>query len=143
MKITEITDISEVERLLSRSSLHTSDLRNNDKLALFGVFEKDILIACIGLEMYGETALLRSLAVASEYRKRGIGRQLFLHAENFCRQNGVKEIFLLTQTAEGFFTRFGFNHHKREDAPSSITETTQFSGLCPVSSRFMMKAVNG
>jgi len=143
MKITEIKDISEVELLLSGCSLPTSDLKLNDKVQLFGACQNENLIACIGVEIYGNAALLRSLAVVSEYRKEGIGKLLSEYVENYCKQEGVKEVYLLTETAKEYFEKLGYKTQKREDAPLTIKGTTQLSGLCPSSSNFMIKLLNG
>ena len=142
MKIIEIKYSSEVELLLNRCSLPTSDLTKNDMVQLFGAYQNENLIACIGVEIYDNAALLRSLAVGSEHRANGIGRKLSRHIEKFCQQEGVKEIYLLTETADKYFERLGYSLQGREDAPASIKGTTQFSGLCPSSSKFMIKRIN-
>jgi amino-acid N-acetyltransferase len=142
MKINEIKDASEVESLLTTSSLLTTDLHQNDKIQLFGAYQDENLIACIGVEIYDNTALLRSLAVRLECRSRGIGKKLSEHIEKYCQQKGVKELYLLTETADKYFDRLGYTKQKRQEAPESIKGTTQFSGLCPSSSKFMKKRVN-
>ena len=139
MKITKIIEILEVETLLKSSSLPSSDLRSNTAIQLYGTFQKEKLIACVGVEIYAETALLRSLAVDSNNKQRGIGRSLLEYVENVCKHNGVQEIFLLTETAEKYFEKFGYTVHDRQNAPRSIKNTTQFSTLCPSSSIFMAK----
>ncbi len=143
METVKIKDISEVELLLNRYSLPTSDLKKNDKVQLFGAYQNENLIACIGVEIYGKTALLRSLAVVSECRKEGFGKKLSEYLENYCKQKGVKEVYLLTETAEEYFEKLGFIIKKREEAPLVIKGTTQFSSLCPSSSKFMIKILNG
>ncbi len=139
MEIKELVDVSEVEVLLANFSLPVSDLRNNDRVQLFGIYQNDNLIACIGTEISEETALLRSLAVDSQYKGQGIGKRLVEFVEDFCRQNSVREIYLLTESAERYFTRLGYIVSDRENAPESIRTTTQFSSLCPASSAFMHK----
>jgi N-acetylglutamate synthase-like GNAT family acetyltransferase len=42
-------------------------------------------MACIGVEIYGNSALLRSLSVGLEYRKKGVGKNLLEFVENFCK----------------------------------------------------------
>ena len=142
MKITAINDISEVELLLGRCSLPTSDLKDNYNIQLFGAYHNTKLIACVGVELYDNSALLRSLAVIPEYRKEGIGKILSEYIENYCKQNSVNELYLLTETAEHYFEKLGYKIQDREIAPVSIKGTTQFSGLCPGSSRFMKKIIH-
>jgi amino-acid N-acetyltransferase len=143
MKITKINDILEVELLLNGCSLPTADLKINHTVQFFGVYQNKNLIACIGVEIYGDAALLRSLAVDSKSRKKGIARQLSEYVENYCNQNSVREVFLLTETAEKYFENHGYKIQNRDDAPLHIKSTTQFSDLCPSSSIFMKKTLNG
>lgn len=141
MKIVEIIYSPIVENLLERCSLPITDLERNDKVALFGAHDEEELIACIGLEIYDDTALLRSLAVASEYRKDGIGRKLTDYVETYAKQKKVAELYLLTETAEGYFNKLGYQRQARDTVPSSIQGTTQYSDLCPSSSTVMRKVL--
>jgi amino-acid N-acetyltransferase len=93
----------------------------------------------VGLELYGEVALLRSLAVASGRRGSGLGSRLVEHAEHYARDRGVKSLYLLTTTAEAFFLRRGYARLPREKAPDAIQNTKEFGGICPLSSTFMVK----
>ena len=90
----------------------------------------------VGLELYGEVALLRSLAVASSRRGTGVGSGLVAHAERHARDQGVQSLYLLTTTAEQFFLRRGYARIPRDEAPTAIKGTKEFSGICPVSSAF-------
>jgi amino-acid N-acetyltransferase len=93
----------------------------------------------IGLELYGTHALLRSLVVAAAVRSTGLGSALLQHAESHARRAGVQSIYLLTTTAELFFSRRGYVLTQREDAPASIRATREFADICPTSSAFMVK----
>ena len=93
----------------------------------------------VGLEIFGDVALLRSLAVVPGRRGFGDGRRLLAHAENYAKSIGVRELYLLTTTAEAFFAKQGFTLTARDAAPAAIRATRQFSGMCPASSAFMSK----
>lgn len=93
----------------------------------------------MGLEVYGNVALLRSLAVSVDFRGRGHGKALVAQAECYAQSQGVKEIYLLTSTAERFFEQLGYQTVARECAPEAIRQTQEFSTLCPSSSAFMLK----
>lgn len=99
----------------------------------------DKLVGVIGLEIYGTVALLRSLAVVPAQRNNGRGKSLVKFAEEYAADHGIESLYLLTTTAGDFFSRLGYTNTAREDAPSSIKATSQFSGLCPASSVFMSK----
>jgi amino-acid N-acetyltransferase len=72
-------------------------------------------------------------------RSRGIGKQLVSHAENEARALGVSNMYLLTTTAEPFFSSLGYVKADREQAPEGIRATREFSSICPASSAFMVK----
>ena len=132
-------DESAVKQLLSESSLPISDITAQHLQDFFGYGSGPELEGVIGLELFGEVALLRSLAVAASRRNSGLGSRLVAHAERHARDQGVQSLFLLTTTAEKFFLRRGYARIPREDAPAAIKTTSEFSGICPTSSAFMVK----
>lgn len=93
----------------------------------------------IGLELFGRDALLRSLVVAERARNAGLGEALVRHAEQYAEALGVERIYLLTTTAERFFTRLGYESVSRDRAPVAIKQTSEFSSLCPASSAFLCR----
>ena len=93
----------------------------------------------VGLELYDTEALLRSLVVAPALRSAGLGGALLDHAESYARAAGVRSIFLLTTTAESFFSTRGYVLADRASAPAPIRATREFASICPASSAFMMK----
>lgn len=128
-----------VRLLLKSSQLPVSDLTPEHMIHFFGLGSKENPKGVVGLELYGAAALLRSLAVVSSQRGAGSGSRLLRHAEGYSRSRGAATIYLLTRTAETFFLRHGYSHGRREDAPEPIRRTGEFSGICPVSSAFMVK----
>jgi amino-acid N-acetyltransferase len=54
---------------------------------------------------------------------------------------GVRELFLLTTTAEPIFARWGFRRVDRAEAPPAIRESREFASLCPASAVFMARRV--
>ena len=132
-------DESAVKQLLSESSLPISDITTQHLQDFFGYGSGPELEGVIGLELFSEVALLRSLAVASSRRGTGVGSRLVAHAERHAREQGVQSLYLLTTTAEQFFLRRGYARIPRDKAPVAIKSTSEFSGICPVSSAFMVK----
>jgi len=132
-------NLSAVKQLLSESRLPIEDITAQHLQHFFGCGSGLKLEGLVGLELYGEVALLRSLAVASSRRGSGVGSALIAHAERHARNQGVQSLYLLTTTAEKFFLRRDYTRIPREDAPAAIKGTKEFSGICPVSSAFMVK----
>lgn len=127
-----------VKMLLMQADLPTDDL--DERLEhFFGAGSGGRLDGVVGLELFAGVALLRSLAVAPEARGRGLGRALVDAAEQHARVNGVRHLFLLTETAEGFFNSLGYGAAERSTAPEEILGTQEFSKLCPASASFMAK----
>jgi len=130
---------SSVKQLLSEANLPTADITAQHLTHFFGCGLGPELEGVVGLELYGDVALLRSLAVAPVRRGCGLGSRLVAHAERHAQDQGVKSLYLLTITAEPFFLRLGYARIPREEAPAAIKATKEFSGICPVSSAFMVK----
>src|SRR5438105_2026683 len=87
--------------LLQGADLSTEDI-TPEMLEHFLVAHVDkALIACAGLDVQGEAALLRSVAVDEAHRGTGLGKKLVEAMEAHARGCGVRELYLLTVTAEG------------------------------------------
>src|SRR3989304_2917757 len=71
------------------------------------------VIGSAGLELYGDVALLRSVAVDEGFRGQGLGRRLVTAALANARRLGVREGALLTTSAAPFFRRLGFREGER------------------------------
>ena len=130
---------SSVKRLLAESDLPVADLTPRLMEHFLGCGSAEVLTGVVGLEIFGPVALLRSLAVAGNHRGSGLGKALVAAAEGYARSRGVEELYLLTTTADRFFERLGYERADREAAPESIRGTSEFSGLCPSSSVFMLR----
>ena len=97
----------------------------------------DRVVGVVALEMYGPSALLRSLIVAPAERGTGLGRRLTGEALALARKRGAQDVYLLTQTAEKFFPRFGFCVEDRSSAPSELRQSEEFRTACPASAVMM------
>jgi amino-acid N-acetyltransferase len=126
-------------QILKGVDLPTEDLTDSHVEDFFLAGVADQPTGLVGLETFGEVALLRSLAVVPERRGLGEGQQLLEYAERHAWSKGVRAIYLLTTTAESFFAKFGYSRVARESAPVAIKSTREFAGICPASSAFMVK----
>lgn len=130
----------EMRALLAGAGLPLADL--SWAMRFLGIREAGRLAACVGLEPYGEVALLRSLAVAPDLRGKGLGRALLRQAEEEAAAAGIDTLYLLTATAAGFFKAQHYVPAERALAPPAIRSTAQFSGLCPASASFLCKRLS-
>ena len=94
---------------------------------------------CAGLEIYGNSALLRSLAIAPEYQGKGLGTVLTEALIQDARERGIKTLFLLTETAEDFFRHFGFRVVEREIIPKDVKTSIEFTKLCTETPAMMLE----
>ncbi len=143
-KIELTSHLPAVVSLMSVCGLPSEDLGVDSGVTLYGAQDDSgALVGSVGLELFDETALLRSLAVSPEYQGRGLGDALLQYAQDAAVAQGVTTLYLLTTTAEDYFSHRGYQRLSRDDAPSAIRNTSQFSGLCPASSAFMKKSLCG
>jgi amino-acid N-acetyltransferase len=96
------------------------------------------LVGCAALEVYGASALLRSVAVDPAWRGRGLGAALTEAALALAGARGVARVYLLTETAGGFFPRFGFRAVPRSEVVPEVQGSVEFTSLCPESALAMM-----
>ena len=143
MNIEPVSSIEEVSALLAENALPIADISASSPLQFFGVRDAGALVAVVGLELYRPFGLLRSLAVRADFRRRGLARELVAFAESTSAAQGVASLFLLTTTADQFFLGLGYALASRDQAPSAIQASSQFSSLCPASSAFLSKRVAG
>jgi amino-acid N-acetyltransferase len=126
--------------LLQGQDLPVSDITDEHLEHFFFVGSDGSPTGLVGLEIYGADALLRSLVVGENARRKGLGSALVEHAEQHAGSKSVRSIYLLTTTAEAFFKRLGYERVDRSQAPSSIEQTREFGSLCPANSVFMAKS---
>ncbi len=129
-----------VEELLKLNNLPTDDL---DSVNL------DLFLGCgdtsnkpkgiVGLEIHGKYGLLRSLVVHVDARNSGCGKLLVVKIEQLAQQKQLKTLYLLTNTAEKFFTNLNYEKVERLYVPRPIRETREFATLCPESAIVMRK----
>lgn len=125
--------------LLKKNDLPTDDL--TDTTHIFALLDGDQVLGTIGLEHEGSEALLRSLSVSEEKRKSGLGIELVSFIERYAKENGVKNIFLLTTTAAGFFSKLGYEVIDRNSVSDFVRKTSEYCSVCPASATVMKKKV--
>lgn len=84
----------------------------------FHVLEKDgTVIACAALYPYGTMAELACVATHPEYRKGGRAAMLLQQMERLARQQGVRQLFVLTTQTAHWFIEQGFAPGSLSDLP--------------------------
>jgi amino-acid N-acetyltransferase len=136
----EPADAADIAALLKASNLPVDGL--DAALAHGLVASRDGgLIGCVALELYDENALLRSLAIVPELRGQGLGGVLTRKVLDLARTLGARDVYLLTETAGGFFPRFGFAAEDRSNAPAALKNSVEFRSACPANALMMRTRV--
>lgn len=129
-------DLASIEHLLLAESLPVAGVAQH--LENFVVAEREsMVLGAMGLEVYGDTALLRSAVVSPGEKGKGIGGALYHSLLRNAARLGVRRLLLLTNTAEVYFARKGFKRIAQATVTGSVTTSVEFSGVCPSHSACM------
>ena len=130
-----------IESLLAASALPLDGAA--DAFAT-GLVERqaDELVGCAAIEPYDGSAVLRSVAVRDDRRGEGLGQALVHAAEDLARESGASELILLTETAEPFFARLGYEVIDRTAVPDDVAGSIEFSTACPTSAVAMRRRLD-
>jgi N-acetylglutamate synthase-like GNAT family acetyltransferase len=133
-------DHAAIERLLIDNQLPSDGIAPLLNSFLVAESTQD-LVGVVGLEQCGEYALLRSAAVASAWRGKGVGKQLVERAVARAESQGIRALYLLTTTAEHYFPSFGFEVTTRDAVPAAVQATEEFRVACPASATVMCRPI--
>ena len=131
------TDWSAIKRLLTAAKLPLDGAREHLGQFVVGVWDTQVVCAA-GLEVYGSTALLRSVVVDEAARGQACARPLLAQLVQQGRAQGVRKLFLLTTTAADYFSRLGFKAINRKAVPATLRQSHEFQGACPDSAIAMV-----
>ena len=123
--------------LIKENGLPVNDIHTGTQL--FIMEEGKDVIGTVAVEYDFDNALLRSLSVKKDKTGEGLGGRLVDFIEDYVSQQGVINIYILTNTASKFFQKRGYETVPRENAPEFIRNTSEFSSVCPASAVFMKK----
>lgn len=126
----ECADIEAIIALLRVNNLPVDDIKVGEQ-QFFIAKTNEQIVGCIGIEIYGKDAILRSLAVDEMYRHQKIANRLYLQLLDDCLENGITRLYLLTNTAQGYFERLGWNIANRSEVPAAVGASAEFAHLCP------------
>jgi amino-acid N-acetyltransferase len=135
LRVASPEDLAEVEHLLEASGLTRDGLAACARHGALIVAEADdgCLMGCVGVERYGDAAVVRSLAVTAGARGHGLGSALVARAVDDARAAGARDAWLLTETAAPFFAARGWRAADRAAAPAGVAGSIEFTSACPAS----------
>ena len=133
-------DVADGLDLLRRAELSEKDVA--ERWGHYFVVREDDgrVVGVAGLEVHGENGLLRSVAVDEDYRGQGLGARLVEAILERSERLSLGAVYLLTTDARDYFARLGFADCPREEAPSAIGASWEFTTGCPATAAFMKRA---
>jgi amino-acid N-acetyltransferase len=122
----QINDVKEIQKLLMKYASQGDMLSRSlselyESLRDFYVYADDgTLLGTAALHIvWDDLAEVRSVAVAEEAGRKGIGSQLVLACISEARQIGLKRIFCLTYKPD-FFAKLGFRLVDKSELPQKV-----------------------
>ncbi len=98
--------------------------------------------ACVGWELYGDEALVRSVAVRRGARRQGVGRALVERACADLQARGIRRWTLVTLSAWTFFESLGFRKIPRDEVPDPVRRSPEYSmHSCCVGGTWMTRSI--
>ena len=95
------------------------------------------VIGVIALEVRGLRGLVRTVAVEPGHSRQGVGASLLQSLLARSLELSLRELYLLTERAEGFFGSAGFVAVPRDAVPAEIRSTRDYREECPDSATVM------
>jgi amino-acid N-acetyltransferase len=133
-------DAPAVLRLLERNRLPLEGV--TDWMTTTLVAREDgQIIGSAALEIDPDGALLRSVAVAPEAQRQGVGHELTAAAIHLADTLNAPALYLLTTTAQRFFPRFGFERIAGTDVPAAVQASIECTSACPSTATVMRKTL--
>ena len=84
----------------------------------------------IALQVFVLSGLLCSVVVSPEHQRKGIGSSLLQSIIARAHELGVRDLFLLTESASEFFSRVGFEGVSHAEVPAEIRAAPEYKAQC-------------
>jgi N-acetylglutamate synthase-like GNAT family acetyltransferase len=121
-------DMAAVREVLAAAGLVGEPARDEQFPSFYVLHNERGLIGAVALEVLGDDAVLRALAVNPDARGQGYGWVLADMAVGQARWRGVRRIYLLTESASDFFAaKFGFRVVDRSTLSKQVAGSETFT----------------
>lgn len=130
-------DLPRILQVLTEASLPLEGVPDGLTRVVVAEVEGE-LAGVAGLEEYGTSALLRSVAVSRQHQGKGIAGALVRRLLQEASSDTIHDVYLRTTTAEDYFPRFGFGQVDLDQVPLQVRDSVEFHGACPASAVTMV-----
>jgi len=121
-------DFTAIVQLLQETGIGTEDLNPAHTAAFLLLSEGAEILACGAVERFnGRCGVVRSVAVRAPQRGQGLATRLMRSLETHARLRGQERLYLLTESAAGFFARLGYVRCEWSEVPEAVRESGPFS----------------
>ena len=134
-------DLDAIKRLLVGSLLPSRDV-GGARQRFIVASENGRVIGCAGLHLAGHDGLVRSMAVHWTRRNAGLGSRLHQRLLFEAVLAGVRNLYVVTTTAEDFFAGHGFRKIAAPAVPARLQASEEFTAFVPGGSTVMSRPVS-
>jgi len=127
-----LADLSAIKQLLTQNQLPLQGVDDHWKTFVVAR-DGGRIVGCGGSEAYQFAALIRSIAVADDYRSKGVGRRIVRQLIDRLASRGIREFYLLTTSADSYFKKRGFKTIDRDEVHPQLLASREFQDACPSS----------
>jgi UDP-N-acetylmuramate: L-alanyl-gamma-D-glutamyl-meso-diaminopimelate ligase len=122
------SNMAAIRGMLEESGLSAEPARDEQFTSFFVLSNEEGIRGSVALEVLGDDAVLRALAVHPDARGTGYGWMLADMAVSQARWRGVRRIYLLTENASDFFAaKFGFRIVDRSTLGKLVSHAETFT----------------
>jgi amino-acid N-acetyltransferase len=123
-------DLLPVSNFLTKNGLPTNGVDKCVGNFMVAQDKKGSWVGVAGIELYGKSGLLRSVAVDEPFRGMGQGRALVDAVLRNAKAKGIDTVYLLTDNAEAYFVGLGFKLVDRGDIDEAVKASVEFGEMC-------------
>jgi amino-acid N-acetyltransferase len=135
VRLAKENDMIAMEQLLDKTKLNKVGIAENlDNFLVVEDLRSEPLpsiVGMVGLEIYGDKGILRSLVLRSEGWNSKVGVELIALIISYGWRKGLKEIYLMASSSRSFFEYWGFVELAWDDVPDQLKVSSQFTEYNP------------
>jgi amino-acid N-acetyltransferase len=124
------SDLLPISKFLAENGLPTNGVDKCVENFMVAQDKNGSWVGVAGLELYGKSGLLRSVAVDSRFRGMGQGRALVNAALRRAKAKGIGTVYLLTDDAVAYFGGLGFEPVDRKIVDEAVKASVEFGEMC-------------
>ncbi|GAE31290.1 hypothetical protein [Halalkalibacter hemicellulosilyticus] len=119
-------DLLKVQRLVAKAGLRDEGIEHIIEHFLIVENDAEQLIGTVGIEMYEEVGLLRSLVLQSPEWDAKLSLEFLQLTLKYAEEQKLKAVYLCAKATSALFHQLGFREVVKERIPKEIQESAHF-----------------